>query len=91
MLSHSDLRRGAVAGLTRRRRRRAQKTRTSATLDLRGDDRQDASRPRVAPDGAVPKRRVSHHRDGQEQRKDAAGDLRLAAVVGRPVPGAHAL
>ena len=61
----------------------------NADLDLRGDDGQDASRPRVAPDGAVPKARVGHHRDGQEQRKNTAGDLRLAARVGRPVPGAH--
>ena len=61
----------------------------NANLDLRGDDRQDASRPRVAPDGAVPKARVGHHRDGQEQRKNTARDLRLAAVVGRPVASTH--
>ena len=75
-------RRGVVF-LKRESRERA------ADLDLRGDDRQDAPRPRVAPDGAVPKARVGHHRDGQEQRKNTARDLRLAAVVGRPVASTH--
>ena len=74
---------------TRRRLPQARKPGPSATLDLRGDDRQDAARPRVASDRAVPERRVCHHRDGQEQRKNTARDLRLAAVVGRPVASTH--
>jgi hypothetical protein len=75
--------RRGVAGVERK------KPGTRADLDLRGDDRKDACNTRVAPDGAVPERRVRDHRDGQEQRKNTAGDLRLAARLGRPVARAH--
>ena len=87
MITPHSLARGAVAGPSRRRLPQARKPGTD--LDLRGDDGQHPPRPRVAPDGAVPQRRVRDHRDGQEQRKNTAGDLRLAARVGRPVPGTH--
>ena len=41
---------------------------------LRGEHRQDAARPRVAPHTTRPEPRVGHHRDGHDESEDASTD-----------------